>query len=282
MRRKKTYLFGIPVSRDVKWKVVLFTVLAILSLLFFIILSFFDEPEEVMYVMPESGLSQSLFDSQNMVYQPVEGYSKEHLFKQMPFSIDTVDGPSAYTGNGTVYNSGDYYFYYSECDEAAVVTEVVKNEMTDVLLLAGDKSMTNISILKQDKGYINGCEADYYIMEVMAYRGEITSLGTLCLYRLKVSPDIYESEKVLLVGCMNIGVVSPETYTNVRELVYPDITTMKFREDIAKQQEEMLKQEEIIEPEETQEVSEPVEDTIPETDEVNQEGEVSDEGMVEQ
>lgn len=232
---KKITLFGIPVRKEVKGKVILFLVLAVLCLFLYIVLMFFDKPIVVEYQMPGGNLSQTLFDSQNMEYKKVDGYPTKHAFNGLPFTIDTISGQSAKVGNGAVYNSGDYFLYYSEMGSEEQITEVVKRELTDVLLLAGEKERTILEIKKEENGYINGCEATYYMMQVNAYRDKESVSAILCLYSLKVNEDIYSTEKYMLVGCLSTALVSQEVYDGIQQLAHMSITTLNLDKERVKE-----------------------------------------------
>ena len=235
---KKVTLFGIPMRRDVKVKTIVFMCLAAVCLLLYVVLLFFDKPVQVELRVPASGLTQTLFDSQNMEYKALSGFPIKHTFTSMPFTIDTLEGQSAKVGNGMVYNSGDYFLFYSEMTDAEQVVDVIKEELTDVLLLAGEKERTLVEVKTQERGYVNGCEATYYIALVTAYRGEESATASLCVYSLKVNEDIYKSDKVLLVGCMSTAPLSQETYDGIQQLSYMNITTLQFKKDLVKELEE--------------------------------------------
>lgn len=236
MRKKKTYLFGIPVEKKVKTRIVLCSIFAALFFLIYIILSFFYEPkvENVSVLIPNSGLSQSVFDTQNMTYSTVADYTAKHTFKNVPFTIDTVLSQSAKLGNGEVYNSGEYYFYYSDMDKNEDIGSVLVNELTDVLLLGGDKESTTISTVFTDNGYINGCEGVFYILNMTACRDSSVVNGSLCIYELNVHDAIYDGDRKLLVGCLTIGDVAVNTYENLCTLAYANVATLQYSEAIEK------------------------------------------------
>lgn len=234
MKRKKTYLFGIPIDRKVKVRILICTGIAVFFLLMYIILSFFYVPptEEVAVVMPSSGLSQSVFDTQNMTYTSVEGYTEKHSFKNVPFTIDTVPSQSAKIGEGEIYSSGEYYFYYSDMEKDADISSTLINELTDVLLLGGDKNRTTVSMVSKENGYINGCEGVFYILNIVACRDKSVVNGSLCVYELDVNSQIYDGERKLLVGCLTIGDVMANTYENICTLAYSDIMTLQYSKEV--------------------------------------------------
>lgn len=229
---KTDSLFSIPMDRKTKHLVIICGILAVFFLILYIILCFFAVEEEMPMVYPQSGLSQSVFDSQNMVYSSVEGYSNVHTFGGAPFTIDTVDGQKAVIGGASIYQSGVYYFYYSELDSGEDVAARLRSELTAVLLLSADALNTSVAILAEERGYINGCEATFYVVELTALEGNDSVTRHMCLYVLDVNDVIYGGDKKLLVGCMGGNMYSVEGLEALKQLAFKDIYTLTYRAEL--------------------------------------------------
>ncbi len=235
---KKDTLFSLPMERKTKYLIIICSILAVIAILLYIILCFFSVEEEVSVVYPSSGLSQSIFDSQNMVYGKVEGFSKEHVFSGAPFTIDTVDGQKAVIGNGSVYQSSPYYFYYSTLDGLEDVSARIRGELTGVLLLSADPLSTSVVMLAEESGYVNGCDAKFYVAEIDAVSGKESEKGFMCFYVLDVNDVIYGGEKKLLIGCMSKESEIQTGLENLKQLALANISTLQYKSELEGQEQE--------------------------------------------
>lgn len=225
---KQSRLFGIKMDKKVKIRIIVCGVLSVLCLAFFIVLGFFTMPEVVVVDLPSSELSQSVFDSQNMFYEEVDGYSVINSFQNVPYTISTVNGPKASFGYGNTYKYEPYYFYYSEIKQEDVLEEALKAELTDVLLLSAEPSDTTIRVLSEENGYLNGCHASFYVLELNAKKENLQTTAYMCLYRLHFDESIYETEWDMLVGCMTEGAYTTNNLSNLQIFAKSAISTLKY------------------------------------------------------
>lgn len=229
--------------------IIICSVFAVAFLALYIVLGFFKPVvvEELYY--PSGGLSQSVFESQNMTYLQTNGYSNKHSFWNVPYTIDTVSGKRAGIGNGAFYQSEPYYFYYSELPVGGDMVETIKKEMTDILSITANESDTTVQVLSEGSGYINGCSATFYVLSVAA--GQVNS--SVCVYRMHISDGIYKSDYDLLVGVLDKNLaVTTETLNNLYTLVSKSVYTMQYNkelhESITKRMENAAVEETVVEP----------------------------------
>lgn len=233
---RKSTLFGIPMDGKTKAVIILCGILAVFCILFYILLCFVPNKEEIVVELPGGGLSQSVFDSQNMEYVSVNGFDEVHSFEKIPFTIDTVSGQRADIGDGAVYASAPYYFYYSEIKHNEDMEDTVKKELTDVLVLSADSSLTQIECIKEESGYVNGCEAIYYLLKVSVNSEKEPVEAYLSIYRLHINDVLYKSDIGLLVGCMACDMYSTEGLEALQTLSYSAITTLRYSKELEKEQ----------------------------------------------
>ncbi len=243
--------------------IVLCSVFAVLFLVLYIVLGFFKPVIVDELVYPASGLSQSVFDSQNMVYVQTDGYVNKHYFRKVPYTIDTASGARAGIGDGAFYESEPYYFYYSELGIKEDMVSVLKEEMTDILSITANEADTVVEILKEEQGYINGCVATFYVLRVAA--GQVTS--HMCLYRMHINDDNYKSDWDLLVGVMDkYATATTESLNNLFTLANASVHTMAYSKEIEealiRQAEEAMEKAE--EKTESESEAEPVSTAVPE------------------
>lgn len=195
-------LFGLKMSKGSKRAILICIPLAIFSLVCYLVLGLFEIEKTVEVVYPSGQLSESIFDSQNLEYKSEEAYSVQNLFQNLPFSVDTVEGKKASIGNANIYQYEPYYFYLSEMKEKDSLIDTVKAEMTGVVSIAADPNKTQVEVLKEETGYVNGCKADYVLCKLTVSGNEVRT-RYMCIYRLHVDESIFSSEWDILVGCMS-------------------------------------------------------------------------------
>jgi len=196
-------------------------IVAVLCLVFYIVLGNFkpEVKEEVLF--PKSGLSDSIFDYQNMTYSPSDGLESKYLFTNLPFSVDLPNEKRASVGEATVVEKNGFYFLVSEVDKEADIRNILGNGYTHIIDVNGDVLSTLVTELNKDSGYINGSVAEYGVYEI--------SVGEKKMYvtamRLLVSPNIYETDKQIVVACMGAN-YSTTGLANLQALTHAVVNTM--------------------------------------------------------
>lgn len=174
-----------------------------------LVLGFYEkaEPEEI--VFPDSGLSDSIFDSQNMEYVENENFTNTYMFVNEPYKIDTIQTSSATIDTGCVFDSGNYYFYYAEVKKTDLTRDVVKEQFSRVLKYDASDEETTITALNSDSGFINGFSAEYGLYCISVNDNDAPQSAYMLCYRLIIADaDDFEDHYDLIVG------VATKNYTN--------------------------------------------------------------------
>lgn len=226
-------MFGLEITK--KQKILVFTgvPIGVMCFLFYLLLALFEGEGDRSIAMPTGGLTSSIFDSQNQTYKGEEALKEKHSFQQIPYTIDTVDGAKAMVGNGSIYEHAPFYFYYSELKKHTDLETVLKEELSSVLLYGANPSLTDINVLYEEKGFVNGCEAVFYVMEVTAKKDTENVTQYVALYRLHLDASVYETEWEMLVGCMS-GDYSTEGLLALKTLSFSSVGSLKLDETAKK------------------------------------------------
>lgn len=224
---------------------ILVTVLGLLAAMLFVIYCFLSVvnssiPKPLEY--PESGLSQSIFDSQNVKYTPNEAYTTQHVFYRCPYMVDIADTDSAKVSDyGNVYEISDsMYFYITEFKKDENIETVLRNELSQAVMVDSNTAMTAVDNLVYDEGYLNGFKADYYIDCMTVTNGNRAASVYITGYVLTITNTDYDHGYKMFVGVMASG-NDTETYANGKAIVDSVINTYQVNESI---QSELVAEEE--------------------------------------
>lgn len=182
---------------------------------------------------PECELSGSIFDSQNMEYKESQLLSNRVSFEHMPFYVDMMPGSIAHIGNGTVSYLEHYYQYISEVERGQDILASVKQELKDVLLYGVNSEDVKLTVLEQKNGYINGCSATYYLLQVFV---DVPDSGVkptyLFLYKLLPHEMVYpDSSSYLLVGAFTQQYTTEELST-CKRIADAAVYTLSFSKQL--------------------------------------------------
>lgn len=226
-------LFGLEITRKQKRMVFIGIPAGVLCLFMYLLLSLFEQDFVSPVYMPSGGLSSSIFDSQNQTYKSEESFKNKNSFRNVPYTIDTIEGKKAVVGNACVYEYAPYYFYYSELMQFADLKTALKNELTGILLFGAEPEQTQLEILYEETGFVNGCSASFYMIKITAKDGETEETKYMALYRLHLDNSVYETDWDMLVGCMS-GEYSTEGFLALQRLSYSSIGSLKLDEKAQK------------------------------------------------
>lgn len=222
-------LFGLEMTKKQKRMVLAGIPIGILCLCLYLILAFFEsKPQEPVY-MPSGGLTTSIFDSQNQVYKSEEAFKVKNSFENVPYTIDTIEGQKAVVGNASVYEYEPYYFYYSELKQGEDLEEAIKRELTSIILYKANPDQTQVEILHEERGFVNGCDAVFYVVKVSAKDAGSQITKYMSLYRLHLDESVYVTDWDMLVGCMSDDYTT-EGLAALQTLSYTSIGSLKFDE----------------------------------------------------
>jgi len=207
-------------------------IVAILLFGFYLYLSGVNKqiPRELVY--PDSGLSQNIFDSQNTKYTAVSGYNDRRNFKQCPYSFDIAKTDSAKVSDfGRIFRVSDsMYFYTTEYTKDENIETVLRNELSQAVMIDSDSSMTAINNVVYDEGYLNGFKADYYIDCMTVTNGSRTASVYITGYALTITDDSLDHGYRMFVGVMS-GQNTTAAYAQGKQIVDSVIGTFSFNSD---------------------------------------------------
>lgn len=205
-----------------KKQIMISAILGVICVVFYFILGFFKQEPVVEVVYPESGLSDSIFDYQNMVHTSVAGMDSKFSFQNMPFTVDLPDGARASVGDATVIEKNGFYFMVGEIAPDALTESYVSAALTSVVEAGGDVLATTVTKLDTKEGYINGCLSKYALYEMKTGSGAAVYVTVM---RLNIHPSIYDTETGLVIGCMS-GDDSNEGLSNIQGLTEAVVRTL--------------------------------------------------------
>lgn len=226
-------LFGLEMTKKQKIMVLTGIPVGVMCLLLYLFLAFFEQEPVTAVAMPKGRLTSSIFDSQNQTYKSEAAFQTKNSFINVPYTIDTIEGQKAVVGNANVYEHAPYYFYYSELKQGVDLETALKNELTSILVMSADPKQTQVEILHEESGFINGCSAVFYIVKISASDGDMQKSKYMALYRLHLDDSVYVTEWDMLVGCMSED-YSTEGLLALQTLSYSSIGSLKFDEKAQK------------------------------------------------
>ena len=222
-------LFGLEMTKKQKILVLTGITVGVIGLLLYLFLAFFEQKPVTAVAMPKGGLTSSIFDSQNQTYKSEAAFQTKNSFINVPYTIDTVEGQKAVVGNASVYEHAPYYFYYSELQQGADLETTLKNELTSILVMNAEPKETQIEVLHEESGFVNGCSAGFYMIKISVAAGDMQKNKYMSLYRLHLDDSVYATEWDMLVGCMSED-YSTEGLLALQTLSYSSIGSLKFDE----------------------------------------------------
>lgn len=208
---------------------VILGVIAVILFVIYLILCGVNKtiPKELVY--PESGLSQSIFDSQNIKYIANENYNTKHSFLKCPYTVDLPEVDAAKVGEyGNVYKVSDsMYFYMTEFAKDTSVESVLRTELSPAVMVDSNSDMTAIDNYVYDEGYFNGFKADYYIDGMTVTNGNRTVTVYITGYILTITDTEYDHGYKMFIGCMASS-NDTDTYANAKGIVDSVVATFQI------------------------------------------------------
>jgi len=159
---------------------------AIISLVFYVLVTEYSAKQQSLLVYPEGTLSDSLFVSQNNSYTKNSSLPNAHAFHTVPYYVDVMAGNEASVGDGSIIQaSEDIFIYLSEYNPAEENAEgIMLEEFPSALLIDYNPIYTYSQKLKSQTGYINGFETEYLFNMITVSNGEISRTAYVAAYDL--------------------------------------------------------------------------------------------------
>lgn len=230
-------VLGLDITKKQRVMILIGVPIGVMCLFLYLILTFFEQEPEIPVLLPKGGLSSSIFDSQNQIYKREDAFTAKHSFVNVPYTIDTIEGQKATVGNACIYEHAPYYFYYSETTQGVDVGSVLKEELTSVLLFHADQNLTRVDVLYEEDGFVNGCKANFYVVQITANDNVMQVSRYMTLYRLHLDPSVYETDFEMLVGCLSDN-YSTEGLQALQTLSYSSIGSLKLDDKALKRGED--------------------------------------------
>lgn len=211
-------------------------ILAVVAVILFGVYIFLNNvnktiPKELVY--PESGLSQSIFDSQNTKYRQIDNYTRTDTFTMCPYSYDIADADMARVSDyGRIYKVSDsMYFYTTEYKKEENIDTIMRNELSQAVMVDSNKEMTAVDNIIHDEGYLNGFKADYLIDSMTVTNGTRTVCVYITGYILTITDKEDDHGYRMFVGVMSGG-NDTDTYAAGKEIVDSVIGTYRFSDEV--------------------------------------------------
>lgn len=201
-----------------------FIILSIVSATIYVVCGYFMPQMEKTVSYPSANLTESIFDAQNMVYSQTSGLDDTYLLPFIPFSVDVPVGTRAFVGDAMVVNSGSFNFYYNVMDSDTDVVNALKTGYSRIISIDAKTDSCVVSVLSTQKGFINGCEAVFYILAI-----DIEGAPThyISAYALRITESVFKSDKLIVLACMSTD-YSTEGLLNLQAFSEASVKTLQF------------------------------------------------------
>lgn len=158
------------------------------------------QKEEVL-IFPESGLSDSIFDSQNTYYEENESLPYRYEVSVVPYAIDVPTEVSAEVDTGVSYmiNDTDFIFIteYTKKDD---LPTLVASQLGKAYVMELDLNNCAMEEISTDTGYYNGYEMFYH-----AYKAQFADAEMNGTYAYIMGYEIAtEGENMLYIAVSTI------------------------------------------------------------------------------
>lgn len=214
-------------------KVILIISGVIMALLLILvgIISYFEklQPEEITY--PGSGLSGSIFDTQNTEYTPNASFPLIHEYDDVPYYLDVPQSNKAQVGEGTTYKmNNNIYVYTSEFPFNTDIDYTLSQHLSKVLMLDSDENMTILETQKEEVGYRNGFGVVYDVKNMYVSNGVNSIKAVVMTYYV----ELPEETKDVLIGVIST-VESNDAIRYMKDVLDAEFATFRYDEDREKE-----------------------------------------------
>lgn len=204
------------------------------------IISYFEslQPEEIEY--PGSGLSGSIFETQNTSYAANASLPATHEYKNVPYLLDVPASNKAKVEDGTTYRlNSTLYIYTSEFPFNTDVDYTLSTQLGKILMLDCDDNMTFLETKKEEIGYRNGYGIVYDVKDMYVSNGESSMKAIIMSYYV----ELPEETEDVLIGVMST-VESNDAIRQMKDVLDAELATFRYDEDQEKEIANRIKEEE--------------------------------------
>ena len=203
------------------------------------IITYFEslQPEEIEY--PGSGLSGSIFETQNTSYAPNASLPQQHKYENVPYLLDVPQASKAQIEEGTTYKLNNYlYIYTSEFPFNTDIDYTLSRQLGKILMLDANDDMTFLETMKEEVGYKNGYGVVYDVKNMYVSNGTDSVKAVVMTYYIEL-PE--ESEDVV-IGALST-VESNDAIRNMKDILDAELITFRYDEEQQRDIEERLYEE---------------------------------------
>lgn len=185
--------------KKTKTQIIVLAIILAAILIFVLLMDTLTPKEKEVLEVPEGGLSDSLFESQNPDYVKDELLPVSVACKNIPYLYDTIESDGAVVDTGIIYPTDGAFIYVSEIPRTSSMSSVISDQFSKALKF--DAAMDNVGYvtLKNQQGFANGYTAEYEADYISVQDDTNLSGAYIIAYRLYVSTDEYPYD--LIVGC---------------------------------------------------------------------------------
>lgn len=188
-----------------KSKKVLIGMLAVLGVMLWILVYVLNvanrgRPENVQY--PPSGLTKSIFDSQNTYYTEQSYLEETYSLTNLPYTLDMPVAVRADVGEGCVYYvPGKVHIYLLEILKTESETSYIKEEFGKAVMIDSIKEKSILQNSYTDEGYLNGFAVKYLVDTLSVTNGVETAHAYMTVYRL-ITDNAYDHDFLIAVATL--------------------------------------------------------------------------------
>ncbi len=227
-------------KKSTKVVLIFSSVILVFLLVLIGIISYFErlQPEEIVY--PGSGLSGSIFDTQNSSYTPNASFPEVYGYKNVPYLLDVPASNKASVGDGTTYrlNNG-LYIYTSEFPFNTDIDYTLSTQLGKTLMLDCNDDMTIVETMKEEIGYRNGFGIVYDCKNMYISNGTNTIKAILLTYYV----ELPEEDEDVLIGVI-ATVETNEAIRQMKDVLDAELATFRYDEKHLKEIEQRIDKEE--------------------------------------
>lgn len=192
------------ITKETRTKIIIAGIIVAVILFAYIFVAITYKPqvelEETVY--PTGIMSESIFELQNMDPMDIDDYVVKYQFESAPVNCKLPKGTDAIINGNKVVECGTRYIFVGSVDNEGNLMDSLKKTLTPVISVKADEKQTEITILNQEDGYINGCSGTSYIVEVLV-DGQTEYYGAV--YCVKPDESICGSNGYMICGCIGLG-----------------------------------------------------------------------------
>lgn len=175
--------------------------------------------------IPSGGLSDSVFDAQNSVYEADAEFPVQYDFIHINASVDVPELNSAVMGKGEVWKVSDGFYIYITEGSNSDFPEQFYSEIAPVLLAGADEEKTTGEIIHSERGYLNGFELTYVVLKVSAAVDEKSAQAYVVGYLYEDDSSGYSA----FISCAT-QTMTTAGLSNAQIVAEKEVTLMQIKE----------------------------------------------------